>query len=107
MNALLSHVWGKGKADRVWGHVVGLAPRTAVRRFLMVFKAFIDDSSTPGGEFVLAGHVANAEEWAEFTKEWEELLLHGLQESPHFENGVISRLFGPHVGRKEGPKVPY
>ena len=21
--------------------------------------------------------------------------------------GVISRLFGPHVGRKEGPKVPY
>ena len=28
------------------------------------------------------------------------------QESPHFENGVISRLFGPHAGRKEGPKVP-
>jgi hypothetical protein len=25
------------------------------------------------------------------------------QESPHFENGVISRLFGPHAGRKEGP----
>ena len=29
------------------------------------------------------------------------------QESPHFENGVISRLFGPHAGRKEGPKVPH
>ena len=29
------------------------------------------------------------------------------QESPHFENGVISRLFGPHTGRKDGPKVPH
>ena len=29
------------------------------------------------------------------------------QESPHFENGLISRLFGPHKGRTEGPKVPH
>ena len=28
------------------------------------------------------------------------------QESPHFENGVISRRFGLHAGRKEGPKGP-
>ena len=27
------------------------------------------------------------------------------QESPHFENGLISRLFGPHKGRTESPKV--
>ena len=31
----------------------------------------------------------------------------GAQESPHFENGLISRLFGPHAGRTEGPKVPH
>ncbi len=29
------------------------------------------------------------------------------QESPHFENGLISRLFGPLKGRTEGPKVPH
>jgi uncharacterized membrane protein YbhN (UPF0104 family) len=29
------------------------------------------------------------------------------QESPYFENGVISRFFGPRVGRKEGPRVPH
>ena len=29
------------------------------------------------------------------------------QESPHFENGPISRLFGPHTGRTESPKVPH
>ena len=29
------------------------------------------------------------------------------QESPHFENGVISRFFDPYAGRKDGPKVPH
>ena len=35
--------------------------------------------------------------------------LTGLRpkESPHFENGLISRLSGPHKGRTEGPKVPH
>lgn len=41
------------------------------------FQAFIDDSTTPGGEFVLAGHIAPAEAWAKFAKEWEELLPFG------------------------------
>jgi len=43
----------------------------------MVFQAFIDDSYTPDGEFVLAGHVATAESWVAFAKEWEELLPFG------------------------------
>jgi len=37
------------------------------------FRAFIDDSKSRD-EFVLAGHIAPAEAWANFTKEWEELL---------------------------------
>jgi len=41
------------------------------------FRAFIDDSRTPGGEFILAGHIAPAEAWAKFSKEWENLLPHG------------------------------
>jgi hypothetical protein len=40
----------------------------------MVFQAFIDDSYKPDGVFVLAGHIAPAESWAKFSKEWEELL---------------------------------
>src|SRR5271166_4967755 len=29
------------------------------------------------------------------------------RESPHFANGLTSRLFGPHKGRTEGLKVPH
>lgn len=38
------------------------------------FQAFIDDSYADSGEFVLAGHVAPAAAWADFAKDWEELL---------------------------------
>jgi hypothetical protein len=39
------------------------------------FQAFIDDSARrPDGDIVLAGHIATAEAWAHFAKEWEELL---------------------------------
>src|SRR5208282_1428910 len=31
----------------------------------------------------------------------------GAQESPHFENGLISALFGPHVERMGSPKAPH
>jgi hypothetical protein len=31
------------------------------------FQAFIDESSTTGGEFVLGGHMATAEAWAQFS----------------------------------------
>jgi hypothetical protein len=77
VNALLNHRWGKSPTeDRVWAQVAGLAPSIAVRRLLMAlnFQAFIDESTGPAGELVLAGHVASAEAWAHFAKEWEELL---------------------------------
>jgi hypothetical protein len=38
------------------------------------FQAFFDDSRTANGEFVLAGHIATAEQWSKFTGEWELLL---------------------------------
>lgn len=75
MNALLDHVWGQSPgADRAWAQVTGLAPSQAAARLLAVFQAFIDDSYTPNGTFVLAGHVAPAESWAWFSVEWERLL---------------------------------
>jgi hypothetical protein len=44
------------------------------------FQAFIDDSRTkPSGEFVLGGHIAPAEQWARFSKEWEKLLPLGTR----------------------------
>jgi hypothetical protein len=33
----------------------------------MVLQAFIDDSYTPNGVFVLGGYVASAEAWAELS----------------------------------------
>jgi hypothetical protein len=81
MNALLKHNWGESAAaDRVWSQVTGLAPSRAVSRLLMAlnFQAFVDESEGRD-EFVLGGHIATAEAWAKFAKEWEELLrLSGL-----------------------------
>ncbi len=43
----------------------------------MVFQAFIDDSKDEDGTFVLAGHIAPAESWAKFARDWERMLPHG------------------------------
>ena len=80
MRALIDHVWGKSSAqDRVWAQVAGLSPTRAERRLFMAlnFQAFIDESETAGGEYVLAGHIATAENWAKFSAEWEMLLPSG------------------------------
>ena len=38
----------------------------------------MDESEDPDGTFVLGGYVASAEKWAEFSKEWEEMLPNGV-----------------------------
>lgn len=83
MNALLNHVWGKSSAqDRIWAQVTGLAPRRAVGRLLMAlnFQAFIDESESKE-EFILGGHIAPAAAWADFSKEWEDVLSQGTRAS--------------------------
>lgn len=44
------------------------------------YQAFIDDSRDRSGNFVLAGHIASAEQWIQFTKDWEEMLLHAVRD---------------------------
>ena len=75
-NPLLDHAWGLSPAaDRVWAQISGIAPSTKPwGRLFVVFQAFMDDSYTPNGTFVLGGYVASAEAWAAFAKEWESLL---------------------------------
>jgi Protein of unknown function (DUF3800) len=66
-------------AKIVYGHKqAGISPKNAGRRLLLVLQAFIDDSYSEGGYFVLAGHIASAEAWAAFAKEWEEILPYGV-----------------------------
>jgi hypothetical protein len=44
------------------------------------YQAFIDDSKgEPNGDFALGGYIATAEVWAQFSKDWEELLPHGTR----------------------------
>lgn len=71
-----AHTWGESRAaDHIWAEVCGRAPSTKPwRRWLMVIQAYIDDSYTDGGVHVLAGYMARAEAWAEFSKDWEVLL---------------------------------
>jgi hypothetical protein len=40
----------------------------------MVLQAYLDESIDPDGTFVLAGYIATAESWAQFSGEWEKLL---------------------------------
>jgi len=69
-----NHVWGVSlAADRVWSQVSGVRPSLAGRRLIMVMQAFIDESFDDDW-FVLGGFVSTAERWAEFAKEWEQLL---------------------------------
>lgn len=75
-NPLLDHAWGRSRAgDRVWSQICGFAPSTlpSERRFV-VLQACIDDSYTTDGVFVLGGYIASAEAWADFSREWEQLL---------------------------------
>jgi hypothetical protein len=83
VNGPLNHRWGFSRAqDRVWAQVAALAPSKARGRLLMAlnFQAFIDESVSPyDGDFVLGGCIAPAEKWAEFAKEWEDLLPFGTR----------------------------
>jgi hypothetical protein len=40
----------------------------------MTYQAYIDDSSSENGIFVLAGHIASKKSWKNFSNEWKELL---------------------------------
>lgn len=96
--SILNHEWGASPAaDRVWAQISGLSPvRIAGRRLLMVFQAFIDDSY--GGDvYVLAGHIAPAEEWAKLSAEWEKLL-------PNF--GTLNKHGKYHFKMAEMAKLP-
>ena len=47
-----------------------------------MFQAYIDDSySSKTKVFVLAGHIASSESWADFSSEWEAMLPYGILDS--------------------------
>jgi hypothetical protein len=62
----------------------------------VVLQAFIDDSYRIDGLFVLGGYVASAEAWAEFSREWAELLPElGVRQKygpPRFKMSEMARL---------------
>jgi hypothetical protein len=75
MIGILDHKWGVSAAqDRVWAQVSGISPRLSGRRLFMVLQAFMDDSYTENGVFVLGGYIASAQAWADFAAAWEDLL---------------------------------
>jgi hypothetical protein len=64
-------------AAQVWAFVSGLPRSEARKRQIMALQAFVDGSG--GGEpdvLVLAGYVADAAVWAEFSEEWKTQLDH-------------------------------
>ena len=68
----------RSAAAQVWRLVSGLPSGKREKRIFMVLapQAFIDDSVTPGGQgfFVLAGFIAPAANWAQFSDNWQAVL---------------------------------
>lgn len=64
-------------SDSIWALVSGLPSGKRERQPFMVLQAYIDDSGSDKGstKFVLAGYVATAKNWANFSDEFE-LLKH-------------------------------
>lgn len=62
----------------------------------MTLQAFIDESETEGGFFVLGGYIATAESWSSFAGEWETLLRkYGRQKKDgryHFKMKEMARV---------------
>lgn len=69
--------------NRVIALYSGLAPRRRRGRHFLSIQAFIDDSAEAGQVLVLAGYLASVEEWAEFSKTWQERLDHAGWKSVH------------------------
>ncbi len=61
-------------SERILALVWGFAGEKRRRRLLGMFQAYIDDSGRGQTPFVLAGYIAPAEKWAEFSDKWQALL---------------------------------
>lgn len=92
---ILEHKWGVSRgADRVWAQVAGLSPKRAGGRLFLVWQAYIDESYD-NDAFAIAGWLASAEQWASFSKEWEDLLplayknKHGVHEFKMAEMAAV------------------
>ena len=59
----------------IWHLVSGYAPE-AVRmgRRILFLQAYFDDSHAPGDSLVMAGYLASAEQWINFSDQWQEIL---------------------------------
>ncbi|MDB5462692.1 MAG: hypothetical protein JWP23_1081 [Phenylobacterium sp.] len=60
--------------DQVLALVCGLPSRERWARQIVVLQAYIDDSRSRDGTIILAGYIANVQQWLAFTDEWDELL---------------------------------
>ncbi len=97
--SILEHPWGvSAAADHVWSLVVGMRLDAIARRRLMVLQAYIDDSRDGAtGNFVLAGYIASAEQWAAFSQEWESMLPNAVKTSKGVHRFKMSEM--KHFGK--------
>ena len=82
--------WSDPAAEQVLRLVCGLPPDMMASRQIMVLQAFFDDSTQAGKVTVLAGYMAEAQDWVQFSREWRELL--SIREPwPRFKMSEIMR----------------
>lgn len=62
-------------AAKIWALVSGLPPNLARERQFVVLQCYVDGSGTGNHDlFVMAGYVASAQAWANFSREWQQRL---------------------------------
>jgi hypothetical protein len=76
-----------------------MAPSRAVGRLFVVLRAFIDDSYTRNGTFVLGGYIATVEAWAKFSEEWENMLPYATRAKNGKYHFKMSEMAAGHMDR--------
>jgi Protein of unknown function (DUF3800) len=86
--------FGSPAVAQVWAPVSGVAPKYLPGWSMLMLQAFIDDSREEKPPiFVLAGYIAPVSRWADFSKEWQEV-LDMPPRIPYFHSNKIRHMLG-------------
>lgn len=65
-----------------------------------MFQAYMDESEGADGTLVIGGFISTVEKWAQFSREWEELLPYGQLKNRKQPHGTALSRFKPHDERR-------
>ena len=90
--------------DHIRALLEGYSPQKRQRRWLLMMRAYVDDSGNGQPPvFLLAGFVAHGEQWEQFSGQWQEV-LDGPPKLEYFKMREAARLEGQFKNWTEGDR---